>query len=104
MCIIVEGAHAGVLGLLVMPRTAVATHQLELMKPDDIYLSTDRFSSDAMLTFWTKVVTDGLSGGFLAARVSGDVTWMLTAAEGTMKYFAAMSRSSIGSWPSTRSS
>ena len=35
--------------------------------------------ADAMFSYWSKVVTDGLSGGFVAARVSGDVTWMLTA-------------------------
>ena len=90
VCILDEGAHAGVLGDLAGDAaTAVATHQLELTTPDATYLSTDRFSSDAMLTYWSKVVTDGLSGGFVAARVSGDVTWMLTAAEGAMKDFVS---------------
>ena len=91
VCILDEGAHAGVLENLAAAgaTTAVATHQLELMTPDATYLSPGSFSADAMFSYWSKVVTDGLSGGFVAARVSGDVTWMLTAAEGAMKDFVS---------------
>jgi hypothetical protein len=105
VCILDEGAHAGVLGDLAGDAaTAVATHQLELTKPDDTYLSTDRVSSDAMLTYWSKVVTDGLSRGFVAARLSGDLTWMLTAAEGTMKDFVSYESELDRFVSSTRSS
>ena len=46
VCILDEGAHAGVLENLAAAgaTTAVATHQLELTTPDATYLSPGRFS------------------------------------------------------------
>lgn len=58
---------------------ALASHQLDLLRSVDTYLSGGRFSTDAMLGFWSEAVGSCLAKGpYDFARALGEMTWALS--------------------------
>ncbi len=91
ICILDEGDHQVVLSQFDDHRSAHSTGlaaQLDLLTPWETYLRSSQFSSVEMLNFWSDSINSALGDGqFVAARVTGDATWLLSAAEGTIRDF-----------------
>ncbi len=91
ICVLEEGDHQIVLSQFEDHRSASATGlsaQLDLLTPWETYLRSSQFSSVEMLNFWSDSINSALGDGqFVAARVTGDATWLLSAAEGTIRDF-----------------
>jgi hypothetical protein len=91
ICILDEGDHQVVLSQFDDHRSAHSTGlsaQLDLMTPSETYLKSSQFSSVEMLNFWSDSINSAVGDGqFGAARVTGDTTWLLSAAEGTIRDF-----------------
>jgi hypothetical protein len=91
ICILDEGDHQVVLSQFDDHRSMHPTSpaaQLDLLTPWDTYLRSGQFSTIEMLDFWADSVNGALGDGqFDGARVTGDTTWLLSAAEGTVREF-----------------
>jgi hypothetical protein len=91
ICILDEGDHQVVLSQFDDHRSAHSTGQaaqLDLLTPWDTYLKSSQFSSVEMLNFWSDTINSARGHGqFDAVRVTGDTTWLLSAAEGTIREF-----------------
>jgi len=91
ICILDEGDHQVVISQFDDHRSAHSTGlaaQLDLLTPWETYLKSSQFSSVEMLNFWSDNINRALGHGqFGAARVTGDTTWLLSAAEGTIREF-----------------
>jgi hypothetical protein len=62
------GADAGLASFL-------DRRQLDVLRSQETYLSSGRFSTEAMLAFWDRSMGDAVAGGFRFARAVGDMTW-----------------------------
>jgi hypothetical protein len=91
ICILDEGDDQVVLSQFDDHRSGHSTGsaaQLDLLTPLDTYLQSGQFSSVEMINFWSDYVNSAVRHGqFGAARVTGDTTWLLSAAEGTIREF-----------------
>jgi hypothetical protein len=91
ICILDEGDHQVVLSQFYDHRSehsAGLAAQLDLLTPWETYLKSSQFSSVEMLNFWSDSINSAVGHGqFDAARVTGDTTWLLSAAEGTIREF-----------------
>lgn len=74
----------------------VASRQLELHTPDEAYLRTPPFTTEAMLEFWESTVGAAVKGGAYGfARATGEMPWEMRLLPGRTEFFryeAALNR------------
>lgn len=91
VCVLDERDHQVVLSEFDDHRSARSTGvaaQLDLLTPGETYLKSSQFSAAETLNFWSDTIGRAVGGGqFDGVRVTGDTTWLLSAAEGTIRNF-----------------